>query len=157
MCIHCSCATHEYLAKFLKWLAYECQVKIELYCTCRCIHTHTQTHTWTQTHTYMHMYLHIRYCSNATSHSRVPNSRVEHCYTWVNCNDSRVILWLLACSILCVYLVLKWFTHKLHMRSVYTRECPKHTSDDTRYIYIKISQTSVSYKILLTCLYLTYP
>ena len=102
------------------------------------VHIHTQTHTCIQTHTYMHMYLHIRYRSNATSHPQVSNSWDEHCYTRVNCNDSQVILWLLACSILCMYLVLVWYTHKLHMRSVYTRECPKHTSDHTRYIYIKI-------------------
>ena len=96
--------------------------------------------------------VHIWYRSNATSHSWVPNSRVEHCYTQVNCNDLWVILCILVCSILCVYLVLKWSTHKLHMRSAYireyptlthecptlTHECPTQASDHTRYIYIKI-------------------
>ena len=88
---------------------------------------------------------HVRYRSNATSHSWVPNSRVEHCYTWVNCNDLRVILCILACSIHCMYLVLEWSTRKLHKQSAYTRECPTqtcecptHASDHTRYIYIKI-------------------
>ena len=82
--------------------------------------------------------LYIWYHSNATSW-------VKHCYTWVNYNDSWVILCILACSILRVYLVLKWSTCKLHMRSAYTREyhiltckCPTHTSDHTCYIYIKI-------------------
>ena len=27
------------------------------------------------------------YRSNATSHTQVPNSRVEHCYMQVNCNN----------------------------------------------------------------------
>ena len=78
-------------------------------------------------------YKEIQYCSNATSHSQVPNSRVEHCYMQVNCNDSRVILCILMCSILCVYLVFELSTCKLHTWSAYTceyprltRECPTH-------------------------------
>ena len=39
-----------------------------------------------------------------TSHSWVPNSQVEHCYTRMNCNDSHVILCILTRSNLCVYL-----------------------------------------------------
>ena len=42
------------------------------------------------------------YRSNAALHLQVPNSQFEHCYTWVNFDDSRVILCILACSILCV-------------------------------------------------------
>ena len=65
-------------------------------------------------------YIELWYRSNATSHSLVPNSRVEHCDTQVNCNDSWIILCILICSILCVYLVFKWSTRKLHKQSAYT-------------------------------------
>ena len=40
--------------------------------------------TYATTQLYSQNYLWYR--SNATSHLRVPNSRVENCYMWVNCN-----------------------------------------------------------------------
>ena len=65
----------------------------------------------------------LRYCSNVTSHMRVPYLRVENCYTPVNCNNSWMTLCLFACSNLCVCLVSTWFTLKSHTQSAYTHEC----------------------------------
>ena len=135
-------------------------IKSKLSCTVHVdVHIHTHKHTHEHKHTLTCTCIYIYGTTQMQLHTRECQTRELNIVIreWIVMTRKSYVLWLLTCSILCVYLVLKWFTHKLHIRSVYTRECPKHTSDDTRYIYIKISQTSVSYKILLTCLYPTYP
>ena len=80
--------------------------------------------------------LYIWYHSNATS-------QVEYCYTWVNCNDSWVILYILACSILFLSVLSTWMVYLqvahmkcLHKRVPYTDMPVPYTPVTTNAVFI---------------------
>ena len=97
-----------------------------LYCTH--IYVHSCIHTYGATQMQLHT------CEYQAHEYQVCELIV--CYTWVNCNDSRVTLCILMGSSLCVCLVLTWFTCKSHMQSAYTCKGPTHTSDHTHECHV---------------------
>ena len=103
--------------------------------------------------------LYVWYHSNATS-------QVEHCYTWVNCNDSWVILCILACSILflsvlstCVVYSQVAHVKCLHKRVPYTDMPVPYTLQWPQmvYLYKDITNKQKLQNITHLCVYPTHP
>ena len=104
--------------------------------------------------THVHNHKRVTFCiwyqSNATSHTRVPNSRVGNSYMQVNCNDSRVTLCVLACSNLYVCLARSYLIILLERQ---TRKVCTHVSALHMLVTTHMNEIFLNYNYIHTYVY----